>query len=334
MSSYFRPLVQQGSVRPSDAVHLANGWGWFVACERLERGAPERVVPNAQVPDSVLDRMRSPRDPMPNLDLSEPRIMGILNVTPDSFSDGGLHAAPQAAAARAEQMLQEGAHIIDVGGESTRPGATFVPAKTEIERIDPVIRALRAKGVQAPISIDTRKADVADAACDAGADLINDVSGFTFDPDLASTAVQRGLPVCVMHAQGDPATMQNDPQYEDVLLDVFDWLSARIDVLEQQGIPRSRIIADPGIGFGKTDDHNLNILRRISIFHGLGVAILLGVSRKGFIGRAANVKNPDARGPGSVSVALSAIQQGVQIIRAHDVAEHAQAIAMWRACMA
>ena len=334
MSVYFRPLVQQGSVRPDDAEPLAGGWGWFVACERLERGVPARIVRNAQVPAAWVDRMRAPRAPLPQLDLTEPRVMGILNVTPDSFSDGGLHAAPQAAAERAVQMLNEGAHLIDVGGESTRPGATLVPANNEIERIDPVIRTLRTKGVQAAISIDTRKADVADAACTAGADLINEVSGFTFDPDLAQIAAHRGTPVCVMHAQGDPATMQNDPQYNDVLLDVFDWLSARIDALERQGIPRTCIIADPGIGFGKTDEHNLSILRRISLFHGLGVAILLGVSRKGFIGRAANVQNPNARGPGSVSVALSAIQQGVQIIRAHDVAEHAQAIAMWRACMA
>lgn len=334
MTAYYRPLVQLGHTRPDASLQLAGGWGWFEACERLEREKPAQIVPNSDVDPRWLDHFTRPRSPMNGLDLNRPRIMGILNVTPDSFSDGGLHDAPDTAAARVKQMLQEGADLIDVGGESTRPGAAFVPIETEIARIEPVIHAVRRNGVSAPISIDTRKSKVADAACAAGADLINDVSGFTFDDALAATALRQDVPVCVMHAQGDPATMQNDPHYDDVLLDVFDWLEERIEYLERQGIPRSRIIADPGIGFGKTDAHNLALLQRISLFHGLGVAVLLGVSRKGFIGRLANVQNPDARAPGSVSVALSAVNQGVQIIRAHDVAEHAQAIAMWRACMA
>jgi dihydropteroate synthase len=231
-------------------------------------------------------------------------------------------------------LLSAGAGLLDIGGESTRPGASVVAADQEIARTAPVIAALRAAGVAAPISIDTRKAAVAKAALQAGATMVNDVSGFTFDPDLAPLCAAHKVPVCVMHAQGDPQTMQNDPQYDDVLLDVFDFLSDRIAALVNLGIPKTEIIADPGIGFGKTLDHNLALLQRISLFHGLGVPILLGASRKRFIGTLGNVPDAAARAPGSVAVALSALAQGVQIIRAHDIAEHAQAIALWRACVA
>ncbi len=198
----------------------------------------------------------------------------------------------------------------------------------------PSSKALRGQGVTAPISIDTRKAAVARAALDAGAGLVNDVAGFTFDPALAPLCADRQVPVCVMHAQGDPATMQNDPHYDDVLLDVFDFLAARIESLTAQGIPPARIIADPGIGFGKTLAHNLAILQRIGLFHGLGVPILLGASRKRFIGTIGGAPASDARAPGSIAVALAALEQGVQIVRVHDVADTVQAIALWRSVRA
>ena len=256
--------------------------------------------------------------------------MGILNVTPDSFSDGGQHFAPDAALAAARGMEAAGADILDVGGESTRPGSRPVPVPDEIARTAPVIAAIR--GVSAiPISVDTRKAPVARAALDAGAGLVNDVAGFTFDPDLAPLVAERGVPVCIMHALGDPATMQEDPRYDDVVLDVFDFLAARIAALTALGVPREAILVDPGIGFGKTQEHNLTLLRDIAVFHDLGCPILLGVSRKRFIGVIGNAPNAADRAPGSIALGLAALAQGVQMLRVHDVAATAQALALWQA---
>lgn len=334
MQRYVRPLVQMGPARPTGAVSLAGGSGWFTHVEVLRRQGADEVVLADQLTDQERQNLTKPRTPVAGLDFSAPVLMGILNVTPDSFSDGGRHDDLSAATLAATKMAEQGAHLIDIGGESTRPGAAFVPESEEIERTAPVIAALRAANLTTPISIDTRKSTVANAALDAGANIVNDVSGFGFDPDLAPLCAARKTPVCVMHAQGDPATMQDDPQYGDVVLDVYDYLLQRIEYLTSLGIPRDQIIADPGIGFGKKLPHNLKLLHRISLFHSLGVPILLGASRKKFIGTIGNVTQANARGPGSVGVAIGAISQGIQIIRAHDVAEHAQAIALWRAGMA
>ncbi len=328
---YTRPLVQTGPARPDHALTLAGGWGWFTHVERLSRSAPPVVVDARDLEPGVLEPLIAPRPSIARLDLSAPVVMGILNVTPDSFSDGGKHNAPDAAEAAARAMIEAGAHMLDVGGESTRPGAATVEIDEEIDRTAPVIARLRDSGLAAPISIDTRKAAVAEAALDAGADLVNDVAGFTFDDALAPLCANRRAPVCVMHAQGDPATMQQDPFYDDVLLDVYDFLAARIDVLVGQGIARDQIIADPGIGFGKTQAHNLALLKRLSLFHALGVPILLGASRKRFIGTLGNAPDAAARAPGSIAVALAALEQGVQLLRVHDVAETVQAISLWSA---
>jgi dihydropteroate synthase len=319
-------------VRPDRAVSLAGGWSWFTDVEVLERGRVPVVIPADQC-DVDLTPLTAARAPIAGLAWHTPHVMGILNVTPDSFSDGGQHAG-DAATAHAQRMVQEGAAMIDVGGESTRPGAETVDPQDEIARTAPAIAAMRAAGIDTPVSIDTRKAAVAAAALDAGADIVNDVAGFTYDTALAPLCAARGAPVCVMHAQGDPATMHHDPQYDDVLLDVYDYLSGRIAELTAQGIARDRIIVDPGIGFGKTLDHNMVLLNRLSLFHGLGAPILLGVSRKRFIGTLAAEPDAAKRGPGSVGVALAALGQGVQLIRAHDVALHTQAIALWRASVA
>lgn len=324
MTSYIRPLMQVGPARPTEA--MVCGGCWFTHVEVLSRGVGPQVVPVSDLSTgerAVFERVRH-----------APQIMGILNTTPDSFSDGGLHNARGDAVAHGQALVGQGAEILDIGGESTRPGADIVDTAEEIARTAPVIRDLRTAGVTTPISIDTRKAAVAEAALDAGADIVNDVSGFTFDPALAPLCAARGVPVCVMHAQGDPQTMQDNPTYDDVLLDVYDALADRIEALQAAGIAKDKIIADPGIGFGKTLEHNLALLNRISLFHGLGVPILLGVSRKRFIGTIGNASDAAARTPGSVAVALAAIAQGVQIIRAHDVADHAQAIALWRASVA
>ena len=328
---YFRPIPQTDAAAPPGAHRIGGSWAWFDHVEILERGAEPVIAPVDAVPEEWLAALNAPRQPILGFDWQRPVVMGILNVTPDSFSDGGQHAALDDAVAHAQGMAAAGADLLDVGGESTRPGAAFVAAEAEIARTAPVISAVVAAGVQAPISIDTRKAPVAEAALAAGARLINDVSGFTFDQNLAQLAAKAQAPVCVMHALGDPATMQDDPRYDDVLLDVYDFLAGRIAALETQGIARSRIIADPGIGFGKTLAHNLTLLRRISLFHGLGVPILLGASRKRFIGTLGGVAKADARVSGSVAVAQMALGQGVQIVRVHDVAETAQAIALWGA---
>ena len=330
MTAYYRPLVQSGPARPAGAVALAGQNLWFTHVERLGRTDPPRVVAAAEVPEAALHRLTQSRAPIAGLAMDRPHIMGILNATPDSFSDGGVHNSVEAAQIAARQMVAQDATILDIGGESTRPGAAFVPEDEEIARTEPVIRAIQST-TDALISIDTRKASVAEAAWAAGAGLINDVSGFTFDPDLAPFCARVGAPVCVMHMQGDPATMQESPSYDDVALDVYDFLEAQVAHLEGLGLSREKIVVDPGIGFGKTQDHNLALLQNLGLFHGLGCPILLGVSRKGFIGQIGQEPRKDSRAPGSIAVGLAGLAQGVQILRVHDVAETAQALRLWGA---
>lgn len=326
---YFRPIAMTDPARPAGAVALAGGWCWFDRVEVLSRAAPSRLITASEVPAPVLHRMTAPRPAFAGLGLDQPRLMGILNVTPDSFSDGGRFLGPDAAIAQARAMAGA-AEIIDIGGESTRPGAVEVPVEEEIARTAPVIRALRAGGLTAPISIDTRKAPVAEAALSAGATLVNDVSAFDFDPELGPLVARVGAPVVLMHAQGVPATMQDDPRYGDVLLDVYDALAARLARAEALGIARDRIVLDPGIGFGKTQGHNLALLRGLSLLHGLGCPILLGTSRKRFIGAIGRASAPEARAPGSIATALSGVAQGAQILRVHDVAQTRQALRLWQ----
>ncbi|MEM9584217.1 MAG: dihydropteroate synthase [Pseudomonadota bacterium] len=329
---YYRPITQTDAFRPADALPLAgNPKVWFVMFERLQRGAASQLIPAPDVPEAVIAALTSPRADVAGLSMSAPKLMGVLNTTPDSFSDGGRFDTLDPAVSHAQQMRRDGADILDIGGESTRPGAAFVPAEDEIQRTVPVIRALRDAGVTAPISIDTRKAVVADAALDAGATMLNDVSALSFDAQMSEIAAKTAAPICLMHAQGDPKTMQDDPRYADVLLDVYDFLAGRIDVAVAAGIARNRIIIDPGIGFGKTAAHNLALIRGLSLFHALGCPILLGVSRKRFIGAIGNQPQADKRAPGSVAIALQGLMQGVQIVRAHDIEEHAQAFALWQA---
>jgi dihydropteroate synthase len=259
------------------------------------------------------------------LTLDQTRIMGILNVTPDSFSDGGELATVQDAVARAKAL---DADILDIGGESTRPGAETISISAEIGRVVPVIHAIRQAGISTPISVDTRKAAVARAALAAGANMVNDVSALRFDPDMAPLLAESRVPVCLMHAQGDPATMQKDPRYDDVFAEVFAFLQERIAAAVQAGIPRSHIIIDPGIGFGKTLQHNVTLLRRLSDLHALGQPILLGASRKRFIGQIAGGAAPQDRLGGSIAVALHGAALGVQILRVHDTVQTRQALSL------
>ncbi|WP_294620887.1 dihydropteroate synthase [uncultured Roseovarius sp.] len=330
MTAYYRPIPRTDHARPEAALTLAGGWTWFDTVEVLYRDAPARLMPAADLPPDARERLTAPRAPIAGLGFEAPHLMGILNVTPDSFSDGGENYDRQFAITHAATMQAQGASIIDVGGESTRPGAKEVAIDEEIRRTAPVIKAIR-EASAVPISIDTRKAPVARAAHEAGANLINDVAGFTFDPALAPFAAEAGLPVCVMHAQGTPDIMQVDPRYDNVALDIYDYLEDRIKALEAAGIPRAQIITDPGIGFGKTLDHNLTLLQNLALFHSLGCPILLGASRKRFIGTLGGTEEARHRAPGSIAVALAGVAQGVQLLRIHDVRETAEALRLWQA---
>ncbi len=255
-----------------------------------------------------------------------PLIMGIVNVTPDSFSDGGKNAQTEGAIAHGLHLAKEGADILDVGGESTRPGSEGVPLDEELARVIPVIGALSQAGHK--VSCDTRKAAVMTAALAAGATMINDVSALTCDPAAIAAMAKADCPVILMHAQGDPKTMQLAPVYEDVGLDVYDALEARIAACVAAGIAKDRLIADPGIGFGKSFRHNLDLLRQFTLFHGLGVPLLMGLSRKGFIGALTGEKLAANRVNGSVGGAVWAALNGAHILRVHDVKATVEALAV------
>jgi len=257
------------------------------------------------------------------LDLTCPQVMGILNVTPDSFSDGGQFLREDLALKQAKQMMADGAVIIDVGGESTRPGADVVSVDEEIARVVPVIEAIQSE-LAVPISIDTSKPDVMRAAVHAGAGLINDVQALRVEGALA-TAADLSVPVCLMHAQGTPQTMQNDPHYDDVVPEVITFLNERIVACEQAGITRSKIILDPGFGFGKCARHNLRLMKQLSQLVDLGLPVLVGVSRKSIIGKLLNV-SVEERLAGSLALASLSVWQGAKLIRTHDVRETVQAV--------
>ena len=265
---------------------------------------------------------------------SQPKIMGILNVTPDSFSDGGQYDTLELAVNQAMRLIDEGADILDIGGESTRPGAVEISIKDEISRTVPVIKAIREAvrdfDHEPLISIDTRKADVAEAAILAGADIWNDVSALGFDTRSIALAADLACPVILMHAQGNPETMQDNPDYKNVISDIFTWFEARIKTVTKAGVDPKNITIDPGIGFGKRQEDNLAILRRLEEFKALGFPILMGASRKSFIGRI-DGSNADDRLGGSLAAALWATQAGANILRVHDVKETVQAVKVWGA---
>lgn len=263
------------------------------------------------------------------LDLSQTHIMGILNLTPDSFSDGGSYQQIDSAVISALAMLENGATIIDIGGESTRPGAPDVALEEELARVIPVIEAIRKKS-DCLISIDTSKAEVMRQAVNAGADIINDVRALQ-EPNALATTAELGVPVCLMHMQGQPRTMQSNPHYDDVINDIKQFFVDRIAACETAGISRDKIILDPGFGFGKTLAHNYHILKYIDEFRMMGCEVLAGLSRKSMIGNLLG-RDVDQRLAGSVAGALIAAQKGAKIIRVHDVTETADALNVWRAC--
>ncbi|MCE2483747.1 MAG: dihydropteroate synthase [Alphaproteobacteria bacterium] len=289
-----------------------------------ERNAPGMVDEIA----ALSDRLCAPRRPLSGLALDRPRLMGVLNATPDSFSDGGDFAAGDAAIAHGRAMAEAGADIVDVGGESTRPGAEAPSEAEELRRVVPVVRALAGEGLL--VSVDTRRAAVMEAALAAGARVVNDISALGHDPEARAVVARHGAWAVLAHMQGTPGTMQQGPRYDDASLDVFDALAACVAAAAAAGIPRGRIVVDPGIGFGKRARHNLEILRDLALFHGLGCPLLVGVSRKSFIGRLSAGEAPRDRLPGSLAAGLHALGEGAHILRVHDVAETRQALALWR----
>ena len=279
---------------------------------------------------ALVQRIGRRRPAWGGVEMDRPVIMGIVNVTPDSFSDGGEAFTTEAAIARGRAMIEAGATIIDVGGESTRPGAQPVSEAEEVARVVPVVRALAEQGFC--VSIDTRHASVMAAAVAAGARIINDVTALAGDPDSLAVAARSGADICLMHMQGDdPRTMQAAPYYACAPLDVHDGLAGRVAACEAAGIDRSRICIDPGIGFGKTAEHNAQVLGSLALLHGLGLPVLLGVSRKSFVGALSRGEAARSRLPGTLAAELAGLDAGMQVLRVHDVPETVQAVAVWRA---
>lgn len=309
---------------------------WTMALVSEDRGTswtPRKVAAlKASRDDDVaswVTRLSEPLSPVAGLAMDACHIMGIVNTTPDSFSDGGVNADADKAIENARAMAKAGAVVLDVGGESTRPSSDPVDEVEEWRRIEPVIATLVADGLK--VSCDTRKAAIMQQVTRAGAAMINDVSALTYDVDALNATASSGLPVCLMHAQGDPKTMQQNPEYDNVVLDVYDWLNKRIETVVASGISRDRIIADPGIGFGKTFAHNLELMAGLALFHGLGVPVMLGASRKGFIGSVTGEKVAANRQAGSAAAALLGAMSGMQFVRVHDVPATRHALSMWQA---
>ena len=354
------PEALRGWLRPLAIVHghaaaraVSAGWGSRLAgggaftavellCRRAEGGVAAALAPLPQLrawaaaggPSLAariaarLDALGADRPAWAGFALDRPIIMGILNVTPDSFSDGGAFNHPDRAIAQGKALLAAGADLLDIGGESTRPGAEPVAPDEEIRRIAPVIEALAGAG--AVISVDTRHAAVMAMALAKGARIINDVTALAGDPASLGVVARARAPVVLMHMQGEPRTMQAAPRYELASLDVLEALERRVAACEAAGIPRARIVIDPGIGFGKATQHNLEILARLALFQALGTGVMIGISRKSLVGRLVQAPVGE-RLPGSLAGALHALGEGVQILRVHDVAETRQAVALWHA---
>jgi dihydropteroate synthase len=347
--AYLRPVAFVDAPFGLDGkvARLAGGMLWFAAVEVTVTEGGDTVatelVPVERIDEALgrfgseagetWGRLTAPRTPLRLgervVRLDQPQVAGILNATPDSFSDGGRFADGDAAVAAGFAMAEAGAAIVDVGGESTRPGAKPVWENDEIERVLPALTRLAAGGTG--VSIDTRKAAVMEAALAAGAAMVNDVSALTYDDRTADVIARAGCPVVLMHHLGRPETMQDAPRYDGpVAFAVYDWLEERIAAAEAAGIGRERIVVDPGIGFGKNVQHNLQLMNSLSLLHGLGCPVMLGASRKRTIGALSGEAPADQRLPGSLALALKGADQGVQLLRVHDVPETVQALRVWR----
>ena len=279
--------------------------------------------------ESDLNKITSKRNNIYNLNFKNPILMGVLNVTPDSFSDGGKYNTTFRALDHVKSMIDFGAHIIDVGGESTRPGAKSVSEQDEITRVSETIQLIKKKYPNQLISLDTRKSKVMQHGLSIGVDLLNDVSALDFDPQSYQVVKDSGKPIVLNHSQGIPEDMQNNPTYENVLLDIFDYFENKIKFLKDNGIKDEQIIIDPGIGFGKTLEHNLEIISKISLFHSLGYPIMVGPSRKSFIGKIMGEKDNPQRLGGTIASVLYSYLQGIQLFRVHDIQETSEALKVY-----
>ena len=351
MDIYLRPtgFIESPQQHDGASIRLAGTMLWFTQVEVIDKTG---TVPARELVDvrhwkaiiaafhtdkqarcnQLFDRMISQRVALRmgerTIRLDQPQVMGIINMTPDSFSDGGKHTDVEAAATAAIAMATAGAAMIDIGGESTRPRAPLVWEGEEIKRVKPLIKRLASSGTA--ISIDTRKAAVMEAAIAAGAGMVNDISALLFDDRSLEVVKANGVPVALMHAPSQSSDPHKGGDYGDVVTDVFDWLEARVDAVEAAGIPRDKILVDPGIGFGKSLSDNLAIINNLSIYHAIGCPILFGASRKRMIGALSNEAAVEARLGGSVFLAMKAVEQGAHIVRVHDVPETMQAIHVWR----
>jgi dihydropteroate synthase len=351
--AYLRPIQFVDSPVGLDGSvdRLAGGLSWFAAYELIVTQGGARVFEGqlpvaglaeaiATLPDALAERvaavrarLTAPRVPLTLGDriirFDQPQVAGILNVTPDSFSDGGAHVRdPARAAAAGVAMASAGAALIDVGGESTRPGADAVWEGDEIGRVVPAIERLAAAGTA--VSIDTRKAAVMEAALAAGAHMVNDVAALLWDDRALDVVAKAGCPVVLMHSPDPRSGPHSEYRYADAAIEVYDWLEARIDAAVAGGVARDRILVDPGIGFGKTIQINLQLINALALFQGLGCPLMLGVSRKRMIGALSGEAPADKRLPGSITLALRGVELGAQILRVHDVAETVQALRVWR----
>jgi dihydropteroate synthase len=339
MPTWIRPVVGVGDA----GTLLAGGWiraQQFDVVTRDEDGqhlitrmSEDAIIDHADDRNkaaAVLENLYKPRADFAGLEMAKPHLMGVINTTPDSFSDGGAHLAPATAIASGMAMWQAGASVIDIGGESTRPGAAPITRNQELARVLPPITGLARQNIR--LSIDTRHAEVMTRACAAGAAIINDVEALRRDGALDAAAAS-GAPVIIMHMQGQPETMQDEPHYEFAPVDIYQFLEERVDAAVAAGIAKSHIAVDPGFGFGKTVAHNLQILNWLSLFHGLGVPILFGASRKSTIAKLSKDEPADQRLAGSLALAMAAYRQGAQLLRVHDVGETAQALAVEQALL-
>lgn len=351
IKTYLRPtgFVESPQRHDGESLRLAGTMIWFSQIEYIQRDATStqrRLVSvsgwdafTASLSDTdrercalLLENIAAPRAALQmgarTIRLDQPHVMGIINATPDSFSDGGKSFDADVATDAAFKMSSAGAAIIDVGGESTRPGAALIWEGEELGRVEPLIRKLAGSGTA--ISIDTRKASVMEGAVKAGATMINDISALLYDDRAVEVARASNVPVVLMHAPSQSSDPHKDGVYDDVVCDVFDWLEQRVLAVEAAGISRDRILVDPGIGFGKSLAENLSIINNLSMYHGLGCTILFGASRKRLIGALSNEAAADERLGGSIFLAMKAVEQGAQIVRVHDAAETVQAIQVWR----
>ena len=339
MPTWIRPLVRVEddgavlaggwtNVQQFDVITLTTGGQYLVT--RMSEDSIIGQADDRNKASAVFENLYKSRADFAGLETSKPHVMGVINTTPDSFSDGGAHLAPAAAIASGLAMSRAGASIIDIGGESTRPGAEAITRNQELARILPPITGLSRQNIR--ISIDTRHAEVMTRACAAGAAVINDVEALRRD-GAVDAAVTTGAPVIIMHMQGQPDTMQDEPYYNFAPVDIYQFFEERIKTVVAAGIAKSNIAIDPGFGFGKTVAHNLQILNWLSLFHGLGVPILFGASRKSTIAKISKCEPADQRLAGSLALGMAAFRQGAQLLRVHDVAETVQALAVEQAML-